>query len=250
MPPESGQSKPAEAPISGPAMAALCGLDDPVRRALYEYVCACAEPVTRERAGDATGAGRALAAYHLDKLVSLGLLTASYARRDGRSGPGAGRPAKVYSRSGQEFAVTVPPREYELAASLLATAVKSDQCGGALAALRTAARQLGASLGSPSGGSETADTGADTLAVALHGHGFEPFRDRNGSVVLRNCPFRQLAAAHPEIVCGMSLALIDGIVAGLGATGLRPSLEPGPDRCCVVIHDAGTSADPLSTGAT
>ena len=88
-------------------------------------------PVGRDEAAAAAGIGRALAVYHLDKLVESGLLTASYQRPPGRSGPGAGRPAKLYARSGREFAVTVPPREYELAARLLVQAVEADPSGAA-----------------------------------------------------------------------------------------------------------------------
>jgi hypothetical protein len=33
----------------------------------------------------------------------------------------------------------------------------------------------------------------------------------------------------------MNLALIKGLVAGLGAAGMRPALDPGPGRCCAVI---------------
>ena len=103
----------------GPDLASLSSLDDPVRRRLYEVVTRQAGPVGRDEAASAAGIGRALAVYHLDKLVESGLLTASYQRPAGRSGPGAGRPAKLYARSDREFAVTVPPREYELAARLL-----------------------------------------------------------------------------------------------------------------------------------
>ncbi len=106
-------------------LAALSSLDDPVRRRLYEVVRERTEPVGRDEAAAAAGVGRALAVYHLDKLVEAGLLTASYQRPPGRSGPGAGRPAKVYTRSDREFAVTVPPREYELAARLLVQAVEA-----------------------------------------------------------------------------------------------------------------------------
>src|ERR1700729_1564531 len=106
---------------SNPGLAAVSSLDDPVRRRLYDFVAG------RDEAAGAAGIGRPLAAYHLDKLVELGLLTASYQRPPGRGGPGAGRPAKRYARSAAEFTVAVPPREYELAARLLAAAVEADQ---------------------------------------------------------------------------------------------------------------------------
>lgn len=233
----------------GPGVAVLSGLDDPVRRRLYEYVSGRAAPVAREEAAKAAGIGRSLAAYHLDKLVRLGLLTASYQRPPGRGGPGAGRPAKVYTRSECEFAVTVPPREYELAAHLLAEAVESDSGGTSHAALHHAARQFGADLGHRSlAGARTGGAG-QAMECALREHGFEPSADEHGTVLLRNCPFHQLAARHPDIVCGMNLALIEGLIAGLGGRGMLPALDPEQGRCCVVIGSQlprGTS----TTGAS
>ena len=80
------------------ALNGLSHLDDPLRRQLYEYVTECDGPVSREQAAAAASIGRTLAAYHLDKLADAGLLTISYQRPAGRGGPGAGRPAKLYTR--------------------------------------------------------------------------------------------------------------------------------------------------------
>ena len=209
-------------------LASLSSLDDPVRRRLYEVVRERAEPVGRDEAAAAAGVGRALAVYHLDKLVEAGLLTASYQRPPGRSGPGAGRPAKLYMRSDREFAVTVPPREYELAARLLVQAVEADPSGRSRAVLLEAARRLGAELAGAAGA-------AEDLEGALAGHGYEPSRGGDGVIRLRNCPFHQLAEQHRDVTCGMNLGLIEGILAGLGADGLRPVLDPQPGHCCVVI---------------
>src|SRR6516225_6554427 len=131
----------------GPDLASLSSLDDPVRHRLYEVVTRQPGPVSRDEAASAAGIGRALAVYHLDKLVESGLLTASYQRPPGRSGPGAGRPAKLYARSDREFAITVPPREYELAARLLVQVIESDPSGRDRAALSEAGHRLGAELG-------------------------------------------------------------------------------------------------------
>jgi predicted ArsR family transcriptional regulator len=209
-------------------LASLSSLDDPVRRRLYEVVRERAEPVGRDEVAALAEVGRALAVYHLDKLVEAGLLTASYQRPPGRSGPGAGRPAKLYMRSDREFAVTVPPREYELAARLLAQAVEADPSGRSRAVLLEAARRLGAELAGAAGA-------AGDLEGALGRHGYEPRRGEDGVIRLRNCPFHQLAEHHRDVVCGMNLGLIEGILAGLGADGLRPVLDPQPGHCCVVI---------------
>jgi len=217
-------------------LAALSSLGDPVRRSLYDFVSGRTEPVGRDAAAAAAGIGRPLAAYHLDKLVSLGLLTASYQRPAGRGGPGAGRPAKVYARSGSEFAATVPPREYELAARLLAAAVEADRSGASRAALHDAAQQLGADLGRRRRAADASrDDALQAAEAALREQGFEPWLDEDGMIRLRNCPFHRLAAEHTEIVCGMNLALVEGLVAGLGASGLHPALDPRPGCCCVMI---------------
>jgi predicted ArsR family transcriptional regulator len=173
------------------------------------------------------------------------LLAADYQRPAGRGGPGAGRPAKVYTRSDREFAVTVPQREYELAARLLVTAVESDDSGRGQAALRSAAQRLGAELGR---GFRVADarTGAETrdLDLLLSEHGFEPAHGQDGMIRLRNCPFHQLAQRHRDVVCGMNLALIQGLVAGLDVP-LCPVLDPRPDHCCVAIGADQPASHPL-----
>ena len=234
-----------------PDLASLSSLDDPVRRRLYEVVTQRAGPVGRDEAASAAGIGRALAVYHLDKLVESGLLTAFYRRPAGRTGPGAGRPAKLYARSDREFAVTVPPREYELAARLLVQVVDSDRSGRSRAALREAAHQLGAELGSgfrPDAASQDAarqdaasqdaasqDLVRQDVESVLAQQGYEPSHGEDGIIRLRNCPFHQLAERHRDVVCGMNLALVEGLVEGLGANGWHPVLNPEPGRCCVAI---------------
>jgi predicted ArsR family transcriptional regulator len=215
----------------GPDLASLSSLDDPLRRRLYEVVAGRPGPVSRDEAASATGIGRALAVYHLDKLVESGLLTASYARPPGRSGPGAGRPAKVYARSDREFAVTVPPREYELAARLLVQAVEADPSDRSRTALAGAARRLGTELGR----AFRPDAGERDVKDVLTQQGYEPCGGAGGVIRLRNCPFHQLTEQHREVVCGMNLALVEGLVEGLGAGGLRPALDPRPGHCCVAI---------------
>jgi len=77
------------------------------------------------------GVDRSLAAFHLDKLVERGLLEATYRRLSGRTGPGSGRPSKLYRRSARQHELTLPPRRYELAARLLVEGVESSGEGRA-----------------------------------------------------------------------------------------------------------------------
>jgi predicted ArsR family transcriptional regulator len=213
------------------SLAALGLLDEPVRRALYDWVVAQARPVGREEAARALKITRSLAAFHLDRLVRGGLLDAGYRRLSGRVGPGAGRPARVYWRADREFSVSLPDRRYERAAQLFATALEKVGGGALPAALREAAEELGERLGSSS---RRAAPGA-RLTAALEAGGYEPVTDETGTIRLRNCPFDALADAHRPLVCGTNLAMAEGIVQGAGATGVRPVLDFQPGMCCVVF---------------
>ncbi|MFC6936389.1 transcriptional regulator [Actinomadura yumaensis] len=122
---------------------AIALLQDPVRRRLYEYVAARDHEIGRNEAAEAAGVGRTLAAFHLDKLVAAGLLETASRRLTGRSGPGAGRPAKLYRRSGAERGVSLPARDYRTAAGLLAEAAET---AGLDDELRAAARRRGRAL--------------------------------------------------------------------------------------------------------
>lgn len=215
---------------------ALSALGDATRRRVYEHVARQSDPVSRDEAAAATGIGRTLAAYHLDRLAAEGLLTVAFERRSGRTGPGAGRPAKLYARSEREIAVTVPPRDYHLAARLLADAAAADSDGHTRRALAAAAERLGREI------ARDADADAE-LEPLLRARGYEPYHDEHGVLRLRNCPFHAVAQRHPEIVCEMNLALLGGLVAGLDSPGLAATLEPGPGRCCVALkHAAQTPA--------
>ncbi len=100
-------------------LAGVAALSDPTRRRLY---ASRPEGVGREEAAEAAGITRSLAAFHLDRLVEEGLLSTEYRRLTGRSGPGAGRPAKIYRRSGRQISLNLPPKNYELLARLMAQA--------------------------------------------------------------------------------------------------------------------------------
>src|SRR4051794_24514471 len=105
-------------------VSAVGALDDPARRALLDLVTGRGAAVSRDEAAQALGLSRRATAFHLDRLAEAGLLTVEFRRLTGRTGPGAGRPAKLYRRMDDEVAVSVPERHYDLAGELLAGAVE------------------------------------------------------------------------------------------------------------------------------
>jgi len=220
---------------------AVALLDEPNRRHLYDLVAVSREPVGRDDAAAALGISRELAAFHLDRLAVAGLLDTEYRRRGGRSGPGAGRPAKLYRRADREVAVSLPPRHYDLAADLMATAL--DRLGGVsgVEAVATVAREQGTIAGARARRGTGARPGRrrllTTLLDVLQGAGYEPQVDpSSGTVCLRNCPYDALAKDHRDLTCGMNLAWAEGVVDGLGSAA-TVELVPDPGRCCVVFPD-------------
>jgi predicted ArsR family transcriptional regulator len=222
---------------------AVAALAEPTRRRLYDHVAREARPVGRDEAAEALDLPRATAAFHLDRLVADGLLDVHYERRTGRTGPGAGRPAKLYRRSDRPVAVSLPERTYDLAGDLLAAALTESEDSGRppREVLGRRAYERGRELGA------SAEGRAAVLRV-LEENGFEP-RVEDGGITLVNCPFHRLAQAHTELVCGMNLRLIDGVLDGLGGAGLTASLRPSPDTCCVRLDPAPPApTDPDVTG--
>ena len=214
---------------------AIVVLQDPVRRRLYEYVVAQGHEVSRNEAAEGTGIGRTLAAFHLDKLVDAGLLDTESRRLTGRSGPGAGRPAKLYRRSGAEHHISVPARDYRTAADLLAEVADGARLD---VELRAAAVREGRAVRGAAGPIED----LDTVRAVLSARGYEPRMDADGAVLrLVNCPFHVLSERHPALICGMNLALLEGLVEG--AEGVRVRMDPRPGMCCVAVEASKSNGD-------
>ena len=217
----------------------LAALADPLRRRLFRYVARSPRPVGREEAADAVGVPRHTAKFHLDRMVDEGLLEVEFKRLSGRSGPGAGRPAKVYRRSDREFALSVPERHYDLLGRVLAAAaaasveqrVPVDEVAGAVA------QRHGQEFARAHDRDD--DAPLEQVAGVLEQAGYEP-RVAEGRVLLENCPFDRVAQEHTALVCGLNLDFVHGVIDGLGCEGVCASLDPSPGRCCVSARLEGT----------
>src|SRR5689334_21949827 len=146
-------------------VAAVAALAEPTRRRLYDHVVRQAAPVSRDEAAAATDVPRATVAFHLDKLVDQGLLDVVFERRTGRSGPGAGRPSKLYRRAECDVAVSLPERRYDLAGDLLAAALDEADASGEppRAVLQRSARRRGRQLGADARAADGAAEGRDVV---------------------------------------------------------------------------------------
>jgi predicted ArsR family transcriptional regulator len=231
------------------ALRPIAVLEDELRRRIYAFVREARRPVGRDEVAEATGISRKLAAFHLDKLLDRGLLRAHYARPPGRSGPGAGRPAKMYEATDLEIELSLPERRYDLVGELLVDAIESESSSESArdAALRVAGDR-GRSLGREArDASRLHHPGPErTLAAsrdALERYGFEPFVAADGEVGLRNCPFRDLAERAPDLVCEMNRSFAEGLVRGLGNERVVAVIDREPGACCVRIRTEARRRD-------
>jgi predicted ArsR family transcriptional regulator len=180
--------------------------------------------------------------YRLEKLAAAGLLGTATADPASRR-PGPGRAPKAYRPAAAEVAVSIPERRYDLLGEVLAQAIVAD---GPASSVRLAAQQLARERGRALGervrskrrlgrlGPERALTVVGELLAAC---GYAPARaPAQLQLVLRNCPFRQLARRAPELVCGLNQDFVAGLLAGLRASRIEAVLQPDPARCCVLLQ--------------
>lgn len=215
---------------------AIAALQHPLSRQAYELVVERGW-VSRDDTAAGLDIQRSVAAFHLDKLLDAGLLEARYERTSGRTGPGAGRTAKLYGCSSRELDLSLPPRRYDLASSLLADALvrTSAEPGQADQALGDVARDAGHQMGRAAAASQGRASSRTALLRGLAENGYRP-RLQGRDIVLANCPFHTLVERHPELVCRMNLDLLTGVIDGLDcADQLSAHLEPTAGQCCVLI---------------
>ncbi len=219
-------------------LADLAVLADAVRRKLYLHVSEQAGPVSRDDAAAATGIGRSLAAFHLDRLVEAGLLRTEFRRLSGRTGPGAGRPSKLYRASDREVRAVLPQRRYEVAAELFAEALAAPGAGADN--LAEAASSYGNELGQEARRRAGPRAGQrrrfESLQSVLRDAGYMPVVEEGESELrMLNCPFHELAQRHRQLTCGMNLALVQGMLDGAGLPPAAARLDSRPGLCCVAL---------------
>jgi predicted ArsR family transcriptional regulator len=164
--------------------------------------------------------------FHLSGLTERGQV-----ERVEVSPSGPGRPAQLFR--------VVPrmdprgPRHYRLLAEILLADLAADADGGARAigAGRAWGARLSAQTGDPDGQVE------DRLVDLMDDLGFAPEHGegRGSEFGLRNCPFLELAESRLDVVCGVHLGLLQGVLEAWQAPVTADRLEPfvEPDRCLV-----------------
>lgn len=223
------------------AVCAVATLSDPVRRALFETARRAPAALTREEAAAAVGISGKLAAFHLDKLVAVGLLElGTPAEEDGRPRR-VGRRPKLYRAAEPGVQVSIPPRRPLLLAELLLATVTRTRPGeDPLVTAMRIGHERGHAVGEKEApprsrrmGPERALTLVRSLLERL---GYLALQSGTGPVQFHSCPFHPLSTAAPEVVCRLHHAYVSGLIEGLDLGSVQATLAPGSGGCCVEVR--------------
>jgi len=225
-------------------------LGDPTRRGIYLAVRQSPEALTSSQIAELFSIHPNVARHHLDRLADDGYLQVTHQRRTGRTGPGAGRPAKCYEATTKGVSLH-PGRRYDLLVELLVRVLDRVQPHGIARIAEQVGREYGqelaASIGTPH------DPGYEEVLAALvkvmSGVGFELSADVDAQVLLTShCPFGEAATGHPEVVCSLDRGMVSGIMGALHHA-CNPVVFPhgGLEDDCVTRVPATISAVTIST---
>lgn len=211
-------------------------LADETRAHLLRILRDTPDPLDARALADQVGLHLTTVRAHLDLLVDAGLVTS---HTESRTTPG--RPRRLYA------AVVDPTSSgadgYRLLAQMLAghvAATSDDPTHDAVAAGRAWGTYL---VDRPTPNTTTtADAARATLVDLMDRLGFRPELDDDGAtILLRRCPFLDVARRHPDVVCSLHLGMMRGALATLGAPVDARDLHPFAQPSLCIAHTAATT---------
>ena len=203
-------------------------LSDPSRVRILEVLQQTEEALDARQLGTRVGLHTNTVRSHLRVLTEAGLVST---RREERTGPG--RPRVLYQVAAEptdEHALA----SYRLLAQILASSLGSERDPSARA--EEAGRVWGAHLvrKPPPFTSVSKEETIDEVLRLNEQFGFRPElrRAKSGQeIVLKHCPFQEVATTYQAVICPIHLGLIRGALAelatGVEADWLEPFAEPG-----------------------
>jgi predicted ArsR family transcriptional regulator len=231
---------------------ALAGIAQPELREIVLFARARTQPVSADDVAAHFGIHRSVARGRLERLAAAGLLEASFERRTGRSGPGAGRPAKVYGVPPETAALEFPQRHYEQLVGHLVAALPDDEREQALTRVGDEfARDLAESV--QLGRANDVRTAAERACAALGRLGFQASvaeaSEEQVTITTATCPLRPLVVADPAAAAidrGMWTGLVNAHLPRDAdrAVGCETCDCLDRDASCRVVLDFETAERP------
>jgi predicted ArsR family transcriptional regulator len=212
-------------------------LSDPSRLRILEALQEAEVPLDVRALGTRVGLHWNTVRSHLRVLAEAGLVSA---RREERTRPG--RPRVLYEAAAAPLDIRALASHRLLAQVLASHLAGSERDPSARA--EEAGRAWGAHLVRKPPPFASISKG-ETIDEVVHLHeqfGFSPElrRAKSGQeIVLKRCPFEELATAYPAVICSVHLGLIRGALAELGTGVEADSLEPFAEPGACIAHVTG-----------
>jgi predicted ArsR family transcriptional regulator len=225
-----------------PRLAVLKALGDNTRYAIYLELARSSRPLATAEIAETLDLHPNTVRPHLERMRDVGLLDVE---TDARGT--VGRPQHRYSIAGDAPTLGLEPATFRVLSRMLVRlaagaglgadeAVESGREQGELDAFAVGA-QTAAADGRPRSSCVAA------LVARLDALGFDPAvvdDDGQATVAFTHCPFRELAEAHPEVVCGLHRGLVEGFVEAIGGAQVD-EFHPLTDRTPCQVDLALTS---------
>ena len=202
-------------------------------------------PLGVQEVAGQTGMHPNTARFHLEALVEAGL-----AERAPQARPTPGRPSMAYQATGSDG--PAGQRRYRLLAEMLTCMITGVMAlrGGAAT---DAGREWGRYLTEQPPPYQRFDDGQaiERLTGALREIGFAPEAVTEGGrrqLRLRQCPFREVAEHHQDVVCALHLGLIQGVLTELRAPVTAGRLLPFAEPSVCIVELSTGNAEAAGTG--
>ncbi len=218
----------------------VAALGDGTRRRVFFTVREAGDLMGKDDVAEAVGITRRLAGFHLDKLVEKGFLRAEFQRRTGRTGPGAGRPAKLYALAPLEEDKLLNEKHYDLLAELLLRAMNDRSGADPQQVLERVGYEFGRELGEAEHAAGRSPSYASTteavmgVVSVLTRFGFGATAGADGQFTARACPFEEMAKVDPHRVCGLDRSIWRGVLSAFNpdATLAGATARAEGDEAC------------------
>lgn len=208
----------------------LKALGDNTRYAIYLELARSPAPLATADIAETLDLHANTVRPHLERMRDVGLLDVHTASKGG-----VGRPQHRYAIAPSAPALGLEPPLFPTLASMLLR--MADDLGADGADAEDAGRSQGAQDAGPHVGTDA----AVALFTDLDRLGFDPeviVEDDQVTMGFSHCPFRELAEANPELVCGLHRGMVSGFVDELGGcavAGFRTVADRNP--CQVDLVD-------------
>ncbi|PJN89894.1 helix-turn-helix transcriptional regulator [Bacillus sp. mrc49] len=196
-------------------------LADPTRYYIYQYIVNNHGDVTVQQIADSFSIHPNVARLHLSKLEDIDMLT-SEARKTGKGG----RPSRLYRLSDKVIQLHFPYRDYQLLSRIaIQTMMTLGEQGkqalydtGKVFGEELVNQQLAMSLNPVN--SLTFEEKVGMLKNAAAIAGFSPeiqASEEENKILFRifNCPFKEVTAVEPSIICSMHNSFLKGMFEAL-----------------------------------